>query len=252
MRRIQLLGIVVALSFAAGPALADQAFTPIIGWDQQLFPSYLLATSTMQNDEEAGDDKADAATLGDARGVIGIEVLAPEDDTPVTVTVECNEILDRSTFAGTLESEGTEYLIYPRIRYHYKALALNKQATPVAITFTVKIGDDEPQVHTVNATLRSVNDCPFGIKNDDGGVTDVSYMFAAYVNEQHPFVDKVLRRRWMTASSTRSPAINQASRPTFIGRSTRCGMLLPSATSATAALPRAPRRAKQSTASTCG
>ena len=68
MRRIQLLGIVVALSFAAGPALADQAFTPIIGWDQQLFPSYLLATSTMQNDEEAGDDKADAATLGDAPG----------------------------------------------------------------------------------------------------------------------------------------------------------------------------------------
>ena len=64
----------------------------------------------------------------------------------------------------------------------------------MAITFTVKIGDDEPQVHTVNATLRSVNDCPFGIKNDDGGVTDVSYMFAAYVNEQHPFVDKVLRK----------------------------------------------------------
>ena len=40
--------------------------------------------------------------------------------------------------------------------------------------------------------MRTINDCPFSLTQDDG-VLDVSYTFAAYVNEQHPFVDKLLR-----------------------------------------------------------
>jgi len=45
----------------------------------------------------------------------------------------------------------------------------------------------------VRLTLRSVNDCPYAVTDADGEVTDISFMFAAYVNEQHPFVDKLLR-----------------------------------------------------------
>jgi hypothetical protein len=84
-------------------------------------------------------------------------------------------------------------VIYPPIKYKYGVLAKNKQSVPVSLTFEVEIGDEEVEVQTRTITLRSVNDCPFYIYHADGTFTDVSFTFAAYVNEQHPFVDKMLR-----------------------------------------------------------
>jgi len=188
------VAVALSLSLSATPALAQQGFAPIAGWDQQLFPSYLLATATMRAPEaDESKDEDEATVLGDARGVLGIAIESPADDTPITVTVECDEILESSTYEGDLESAGTVYEIKPNIRYRYKSLAQNKQATPITITYTVTVGDEEPEVCTATATLRSVNDCPYAIIGDNGELTDISFMFAAYVNEQHPFVDKVLR-----------------------------------------------------------
>ena len=47
-------------------------------------------------------------------------------------------------------------------------------------------------MQTETITLRSINDCPFGLVEDEE-FTDLCFMFAAYVNEQHPFADKFLR-----------------------------------------------------------
>ena len=44
----------------------------------------------------------------------------------------------------------------------------------------------------MTCTMRSINDCPFAFRNGEE-VVDTSFAFAAYVNEQHPFVDKLLR-----------------------------------------------------------
>jgi hypothetical protein len=61
------------------------------------------------------------------------------------------------------------------------------------VTFNVTVGDEELESQTVTLTLRSINDCPYAVVGPDDEVTDISFMFAAYVNEQHPFVDKLLR-----------------------------------------------------------
>jgi hypothetical protein len=59
------------------------------------------------------------------------------------------------------------------------------------VTYEVESGDEtEEQSETV--TLRSINDCPYSYAKGEVWV-NTRYMFAAYVNEQHPFVDKVLR-----------------------------------------------------------
>jgi hypothetical protein len=161
----------------------------------------MLVNATIRNSDaddprdtdNAADDTEQVTVLGDPHGLLGVQVEAPADNTPITVTVECSEILERSMFRGTLATGGAAYNVFPHIRYRYRSLVRNKQATPLAITYTVKVGDNEPESFADNATLRSVNDCPFAIKMPDGEVIDTSYMFAAYVNEQHPFVDKLLR-----------------------------------------------------------
>lgn len=161
------------------------------GWDGQLFPSFIIATATIRLPEDAVEDYDDSQVLGDRQGLLGVTVTAPEDGAPIKVTVSCDAILEPSTFAGTLESEGESYTVLPKIRYKYAALAKQHQSGPVTVTFKVQVGDSVEEV-SQTMTLRSINDCPFLVVQDDETM-DTCFMFAAYVNEQHPFVDKLLR-----------------------------------------------------------
>lgn len=183
------VGLVTLLTSTAGAE-----FAPITGWDHQLFPSYLVATATVRL-PKAESDEADTPEdlLGDPQGVLGIEIESPGDEVPITVTISSDEILEPSTFTGTLESAGTTYKIFPHIKYKYGVLAGNKQSVPVSITYSVEVGDEPAEERTATLTLHSVNDCPYSISHGDQSATDISFMFAAYVNEQHPFVDKMLR-----------------------------------------------------------
>jgi len=185
------VGLLSAVLMVLPAVPARGEVTVIAGWDRQLFPSFLVATATMRPDEEA--DEEDETLLGDPRGVLGVEVEAPDDDTTVKVTITCSEIMEKTTFTATLPTGGETYTIYPRIKYKYGALTQNTQATPITVTFRVELDDEEAEEESETLTLRSINDCPFAVVDEDGEVADLSFMFAAYVNEQHPFADKVLR-----------------------------------------------------------
>lgn len=177
----------------ASAARAD--FTPLAGWDHQIYPSYLIATAAIRvpdEDNETEEQAGDEPILGDRQGVLGVKIEAPEAETPVTVTISGDAIMEESVYSGVLDEEGVVYNIFPKIKYDYAALTATKQTVPVTVTYTVEIGDEEPEERTETITLHSVNDCPFAIINGEN-VTDVSFVFAAYVNEQHPFVDKLLR-----------------------------------------------------------
>lgn len=190
------LAFTTALLLTAPFASAQDAYTPIPGWDHQLFPSYLIATATVHlpSEDEVNDDSdSGVRVLGDRQGVLGVELTSDEADTDVTVTIMANAVLEESSLDVTLDEEGTTYRIFPRIRYKYDVLAKNKQSVPIEVTFNVTVGDQELESQTVTLTLRSINDCPYAVQIDDGEATDLSFMFAAYVNEQHPFVDKILR-----------------------------------------------------------
>ncbi len=194
MTAVSWLRCCVALSAIASAVVLPEAraeFEAHVGWDQQLFPSYLIATATVRPSEDQAED---ASRLGDERGLIGISVVAPSDDCPVTVTVSGEPAFESSTFTGVLPTAGETYLVYPKIQYDYAALAENKQSVPLAVHFSVELGEDEAEAdeETVTATLRSVNDCPYTIRVGESSV-DVSFTFAAYVNEQHPYVEKILR-----------------------------------------------------------
>jgi len=185
-----------AITLFSLTATAHGEFTTIAGWNNQLFPSFAVATATIRRPQPAEGEEVDETILGDANGVLGVQVESPGDNVKIKVTISGSEIMEPSTFTGTLESEGETYTIYPRIRYKFGVLTQNRQATPVTVTFKVQIEGEDAEEQTETLTLRSINDCPFAVVEGEDGdeeVTDLSFMFAAYVNEAHPFVDKVLR-----------------------------------------------------------
>lgn len=162
-------------------------FTPIAGFDQQLFPSYLIATATTRPGKQT-----DPHRLGDPLSLLGVEVKSPGRNAPVKVTVECDDFFETSVYSGTLADAEASYRITPKIKYRYQRLAQCDQAAPTTVTFRVQFDDGPEEEHVVTCTMRSINDCPFAFRRGDE-IVDASFAFAAYVNEQHPFVDKLLR-----------------------------------------------------------
>lgn len=182
---LPLLGILLVV--AAVPVYAD--FEPESGWNGHLFPSYIVATATMKPPET--DDDEESNVLGDRLGLLGVMIEAEEDDQEVTVTITCDAIMAPSTITCTLPEEGETYIIRPKIKYHYDQLARRAQTGPITVTYEVESGEDSEE-HSETLTLRSINDCPYSYARGETW-TNTRFMFAAYVNEQHPFVDKVLR-----------------------------------------------------------
>lgn len=163
-------------------------FTPIAGWDNQLFPSYLIATAALKQDPNADVGN----TLGDPDGQLGVIVEATEDNQEIAVSIRCDEYMEASEFRGVLAKAGETYVINPKARYRFDRLSKCRQATPATVVYRVKLDKENAEEISKTVTFRSVNDCPLQVKTESD-VVDTKFAFAAYVNEQHPFVDKLLR-----------------------------------------------------------
>ncbi len=54
-------------------------FTTIAGWDRQLFPSYIVATSTVRGQDEQARSADNPSLLGNGSGILGVRLRSPND-----------------------------------------------------------------------------------------------------------------------------------------------------------------------------
>jgi hypothetical protein len=196
----------VAAVFAGPAATADGVeWAPIVEPDRSIFPSFVVATATMKWPEEA-PAQADAAsacvTLGDEHGMLGIGITSPAEGTKIRVRIEAPEVMEASVFSGVLGKKGVVHAVSPKIKWKYRELLRSRQQMPVNVTFTVRVGDGEEEEKFEVVTLRSVNDCLHTYQVGEE-VRLVRWMFAAYVNEDHPWVDTLLKEALDTGVVTR-------------------------------------------------
>jgi hypothetical protein len=169
------------------------AWEPYVEPDNQIFPSLVIATATMAYDHEEGEEP-DLTTLGDVDGLVGIKITSPKAGAKVKVTVRGNSIMETSTFSGTMDEADTEYIVFPKINYKYDVLHKMKQQLPMNLAFEVSVDGAPADEKVKTVTLRSVNDCPLvAVFPDMEEEIDMTWMIAAYVNENHPQIDEILR-----------------------------------------------------------
>ncbi|HOT29547.1 MAG TPA: hypothetical protein PLU72_15335 [Candidatus Ozemobacteraceae bacterium] len=172
--------------------LAPGEWEPFVEMDSQIFPSYIFATALLKTDEEPS--ASSSRLLGDRYGLLGVSVCSPRDNAKIRVELKPNAIMDAVVFEGALPFASQTYWVYPQVIYNYDAVKERRQAAPFNVVFSVSIDGAPPQVKAKTVMLRSVNDCVYGfVSADDGSYEDHSYMFAAYVNENHPMVDRLLK-----------------------------------------------------------
>lgn len=155
--------------------------------NDEIYPSWLLSTAGIKYDAANGEDE-----LGESWGSVGIRICAPKDNCKVDLTISSANILRPTKYQAVLKKAGNFYYITPRLDFDYNTLARVIQPFPENIKVSVSI-DGKPAVEkleTVN--VRAVNDCIFSFTDEDGNSTEVSWTFAAYVNENHPAIHRIM------------------------------------------------------------
>lgn len=219
-----LLGLAVPAAFADEPSFEFFSHT-----GKDLFPSAIISTATVDWSEiqgdDSGDEEADAdaeeaaggeeeeeedagdgtVLLGDANGWIGVSLHDVPEGADITVELSGEGWLKPSKFTGkAADEEGNavegDLDVMPKAAWDFEALHRIQEQKPVVLSIKVSVDGKALPEQTETLVLRSINDCPFFvIQEDEEDVEDMSWCFAAYVNENHPWIDGLLKEALTTA-----------------------------------------------------
>lgn len=150
-----------------------------------IYASFLITTATLRLD-------ADPLILGDQLGMVGAKIRAPRDNCPVEVEISSPDYIQVSRFVGILPKAGETYGVWPVLKYDYGKLLSLHQTVPETLTVKVVLDGKPAGEESLRMQIRPINEVLFGFEDEDG-FTDMSWTFAAFVNENHPFIDEILR-----------------------------------------------------------
>ena len=136
---------------------------------------------------------SDSTSLGNPKSCIAIRVKSRAAYSRVRIEVAETPFFSRSVSEFILNKPRTEYTIYPDIIWNYEALKNNLQAEPVSVAVTVKMNGKELGQRVRTFSVRSVNECLLGYVANGTKFHDTGIFFAAYVNEENPMIDQLLR-----------------------------------------------------------
>jgi hypothetical protein len=99
-----------------------------------------------------------------------------------------------SRLNGTIPGADDGVALAPTLVWDYAALAAIRQSRPATIEFELSVDSKPLGTRVQRVRVRSVNDALYYIdEEDDEQDLDFNWLFAAYVNEDHPAVDGILK-----------------------------------------------------------
>jgi hypothetical protein len=184
-------------------------WNPEVAMDHQFFPSLIIATASVRPVEEEDEEakEPDPYLIGDKFGLLGVSIKTPSRNADVKVTIKENDLIAATTWTGKLAEANHDYYIAPKVNYKFDHLRKVTQQIPLNVDFEVEVNGKSLGDKTETLQIRSINDCPYGVANSEetvddenieNGSADLGWMFAAYVNENHPQLDKILQEALAT------------------------------------------------------
>lgn len=119
-------------------------------------------------------------------------VTSPKDNSVLRIVMDSSEMNYITFFQANLPKKGETYTFYPLVKWKYDNLIRLKQPGKVDLTFTCYINDEEVDIKNIRLNYRTINECLLGIRDTAGKYIDYRWMFAAFVNEEHPWLDVML------------------------------------------------------------
>lgn len=187
------LGVVVILIaviyiYRYEPFRSDFEITDELGGN--IFPVTILSTATTDANLII---PADTGYIGNSKSCIAVRIKSTYNNSKLRIEVDETPFFSRSVSEFILPEAGKEYTVFPDIVWDYNALRENEQAVPVSVSIHVELNKRElgSSVHTFS--VRSINECLLGYIDSRLKFHDTGEFFAAYVNEDNPKIDQILR-----------------------------------------------------------
>jgi hypothetical protein len=186
---------------------------------ESIFPSYILASATRKelpasptthasrgdplsalagfilavtgNEVPQSASSNNIRYLGDRWGTVGVHVRTTVPNSEVVVAISIDEIAEPTSSRFILDNPG-EYFLYPKLKYRYDKLRAVTQPMPVNISWRLTVNGTQIGNQLKAATLRSVYDAPIQAQTSRGS-ENLSWVFSAYVTEDEPWIDVLLK-----------------------------------------------------------
>lgn len=155
-----------------------------------IFPSAILSVATT---DAQIIQPVDSNYLGNPKSCIAIKIKSRSAYSRVRIEVAETPFFSRSISEFVLEKPRREYTIYPDIIWNYEALRNVSQAEPISVAITVEMNGEDLGQRVRTFSVRSINECLLGYVSNGIKFHDTGIFFAAYVNEENPMIDKLLR-----------------------------------------------------------
>lgn len=187
---VTLLAVIIVIIFSIYglPFQQNIEITDDLGGN--IFPSSILSVATT---DAQIIEPSDSNYIGNPKSCIAVRIRSKKAYSRVRIEVNETPFFARSVSEFVLEKPRTSYLIYPDIIWNYEALRNNQQAEPISVAVTVEMNGEEIGQRVRTFSVRSINECLLGYVTNGTKFHDTGIFFAAYVNEENPMIDKLLR-----------------------------------------------------------
>lgn len=190
--------VVVSVWLNLGSLHSDFEISDVLGGN--IFPSSILSVATTDVQVIL---PSDTLYVGNPKSCISVKLRSGKAYSHVRVEVGETPFFSRSISEFVLDKSHTNYIIYPDIIWNYEALKNNTQAEPISVAVTVEMNGKKLGQRVRTFSVRSINECLLGYVTDGTAFHDTGIFFAAYVNEENPMIDKLLREALDTRIVTR-------------------------------------------------
>ena len=173
------------------PQSSDFEVTDQLGGN--IFPSSILSVATT---EAQVIKPIDAVYLGNPKSIIAVRLKSTIAYSKVRIEMAGTPFFSQSVSEFVLPKANTEYTIYPDVIWNYDALRNNAQAEPVSAVVSVELNGRPLGQRVRTYSVRSINECLLGYNEPLPNGTrfhNTRLFFAAYVNEDNPMIDNLLR-----------------------------------------------------------
>ena len=150
-------------------------------YDGQLYPSLILGLNQSVNSELRTPNSE----------LFNIELTSPTDNAVLRVVIDSSALNYVTIIQEILPRRGETYRFQPSVKWKYDILRALRTPGAVDLTFTCYINDEEVDIKNLHLAYRSVSECPLSLVSQ-GRTSDFRWLFAAYVNEDHPQIEQIL------------------------------------------------------------
>ena len=147
-------------------------------FDGQIYPSCILGLNQR-------------SSLDSPLSTFSVAVVAPTDNAVLRVVIDSSALNYVTIIQEILPRRGETYHFQPAVKWKYDLLRTLRTPGAVDFTFTCYINDEEVDIKNLHLAYRSVNECPLSMVYN-GVTSDFRWLFAAYVNEDHPQIEQIL------------------------------------------------------------